>query len=288
MLKNHKNVTCKRKLLILLSIIFLCTSCIKQDTPSITVQPTSTTFAQSTITTAPTKESTNHYSSETPTTGISDEITNQITPQVSVTDLNNSIVNPSAEPNTLTQSVPTIYIFDQSESSVRYGVGETFINQNNRYNYAIGTTNIISGEINVNFNQPNLTNISDINIDIKSFQSDKIRRDNAIRDRWLESSKFPIATFSPQELLKLPDEYEFGEEISFQINGNLLVRDIIQPVSFEVTLTIIDDKIIGNAQTRIKMTDFGFDPPDIAGILKAENEVDIYFDFVAISKVNSD
>ena len=288
MLKNHKNVTCKRKLLILLSIIFLCTSCIKQDTPSITVQPTSTTFAQSTITTAPTKESTNHYSSETPTTGISDEITNQITPQVSVTDLNNSIVNPSAEPNTLTQSVPTIYIFDQSESSVRYGVGETFINQNNRYNYAIGTTNIISGEINVNFNQPNLTNISDINIDIKSFQSDKIRRDNAIRDRWLESSKFPIATFSPQELLKLPDEYEFGEEISFQINGNLLVRDIIQPVSFEVTLTIIDDKIIGNAQTTIKMTDFGFDPPDIAGILKAENEVDIYFDFVAISKVNSD
>tara|TARA_B100000700_G_scaffold51590_1_gene54895 strand:- start:467 stop:1333 length:867 start_codon:yes stop_codon:yes gene_type:complete len=288
MLKNHKNVTCKRKLLILLSIIFLCTSCIKQDTPSITVQPTSTTFAQSTITTAPTKESTKHYSSKTPTTGISDEITNQITPQVSVTDLNNSIVNPSAEPNTLTQSVPTIYIFDQSESSVRYGVGETFINQNNRYNYAIGTTNIISGEINVNFNQPNLTNISDINIDIKSFQSDKIRRDNAIRDRWLESSKFPIATFSPQELLKLPDEYEFGEEISFQINGNLLVRDIIQPVSFEVTLTIIDDKIIGNAQTTIKMTDFGFDPPDIAGILKAENEVDIYFDFVAISKVNSD
>ena len=146
MLKNHKNVTCKRKLLILLSIIFLCTSCIKQDTPSITVQPTSTTFAQSTITTAPTKESTKHYSSKTPTTGISDEITNQITPQVSVTDLNNSIVNPSAEPNTLTQSVPTIYIFDQSESSVRYGVGETFINQNNRYNYAIGTTNIISGE----------------------------------------------------------------------------------------------------------------------------------------------
>lgn len=288
MLKNHKNVTCKRKLLILLSIIFLCTSCIKQDTPSITVQPTSTTFAQSTITTAPTKESTKHYSSKTPTTGISDEITNQITPQVSVTDLNNSIVNPSAEPNTLTQSVPTIYIFDQSESSVRYGVGETFINQNNRYNYAIGTTNIISGEINVNFNQPNLTNISDINIDIKSFQSDKIRRDNAIRDRWLESSKFPIATFSPQELLKLPDEYEFGEEISFQINGNLLVRDIIQPVSFEVTLTIIDDKIIGNAQTTIKMTDFGFDPPDIAGILIAENEVDIYFDFVAISKVNSD
>tara|TARA_B100000945_G_C20423750_1_gene619311 strand:- start:2367 stop:3233 length:867 start_codon:yes stop_codon:yes gene_type:complete len=288
MLKKHKNVTCKRKLLILLSIIFLCTSCIKQDTPSITLQPTSTTFAQSTITTAPTKESTNHYSSETPTTGISDEITNQITPQVSVTDLNNSIVNPSAEPNTLTQSVPTIYIFDQSESSVRYGVGETFINQNNRYNYAIGTTNIISGEINVNFNQPNLTNISDINIDIKSFQSDKLRRDNAIRDRWLESSKFPIATFSPQELLKLPDEYEFGEEISFQINGNLLVRDIIQPVSFEVTLTIIDDKIIGNAQTTIKMTDFGFDPPDIAGILIAENEVDIYFDFVAISKDNSD
>jgi hypothetical protein len=29
------------------------------------------------------------------------------------------------------------------------------------------------------------------------------------------------------------------------------------------------------------MTDFGFDPPNIAGMLQAENEVNIFFDFVA-------
>jgi hypothetical protein len=29
------------------------------------------------------------------------------------------------------------------------------------------------------------------------------------------------------------------------------------------------------------MTDYGFEPPDIANILRAENEVDITFEFVA-------
>jgi hypothetical protein len=32
------------------------------------------------------------------------------------------------------------------------------------------------------------------------------------------------------------------------------------------------------------MTDFGFDPPDIAGILKAENDVAITFEFVAVAQ----
>jgi hypothetical protein len=29
------------------------------------------------------------------------------------------------------------------------------------------------------------------------------------------------------------------------------------------------------------MTDFGFEPPDILNVLRAENEVDITFEFVA-------
>jgi len=35
------------------------------------------------------------------------------------------------------------------------------------------------------------------------------------------------------------------------------------------------------ATTTIRMTDFGFEPPSILGILKAENEVKLEFHFVA-------
>ena len=174
-----------------------------------------------------------------------------------------------------------LFVIDQSESNVIYGVGETFLNQNNRYNYAQGVTNIISGEILVNFTEPSLSSVGEITIDIKSFKSDKSRRDNAIRDRWLESNKFPMAVFTPNELRGLPEKYSLGDTVDIEIDGNLLVRDTIKPASFLVTLTINNDQIVGQASTQLKMTDFGFDPPDISGILKAENEVDITFEFLA-------
>ena len=181
-----------------------------------------------------------------------------------------------------TQSI--LYVIDQSESTVRYGVGEIFLNQNNRYNYAEGVTNIVSGKILVNFNEPSLSSVGEITVDIKSFESDKVRRDNAIRDRWLESNKFPIAVFTPNKLRGLPEKYIPGNMVDIEIDGDLLVHNTTKPASFLVTLTINNDQMVGQATTRLKMTDFGFNPPDISGILKAENEVDITFEFLAHPK----
>jgi len=174
-----------------------------------------------------------------------------------------------------------LYVIDQSKSNVNYGVGETFLNQNNRYNYAEGVTNIVSGDIIVNFSEPALSSVGDITVDISAFKSDKTRRDNAIRDRWLESSKFPIAIFTPTQLKGLPEKYIPGDTVDFEIDGSLSVRDAIRPASFSVTLTVNDGEMLGQASTRLLMTDFGFDPPDISGILTAENEVDITFIFLA-------
>ena len=192
--------------------------------------------------------------------------------------------SPSMSPVPSSSSVAenaVLYVIDQSKSNVIYGVGETFLNQNNRYNYAEGVTNIVSGDIIVNFSEPALSSVGDITVDISAFKSDKTRRDNAIRDRWLESSKFPIAIFTPTQLKGLPDKYIPGDTVTFEIDGSLSVRDATRPASFSVTLTVNDGEILGQASTRLLMTDFGFDPPDISGILIAENEVDITFIFLA-------
>ena len=192
--------------------------------------------------------------------------------------------NPTMSPVPSSSSLAedaVLYVIDQSKSNVNYGVGETFLNQNNRYNYAEGVTNIVSGDIIVNFSEPALSSVGDITVDISAFKSDKTRRDNAIRDRWLESSKFPIAIFTPTQLKGLPEKYIPGDTVDFEIDGSLSVRDAIRPASFSVTLTVNDGEMLGQASTRLLMTDFGFDPPNISGILTAENEVDITFIFLA-------
>ena len=167
-----------------------------------------------------------------------------------------------------------------------YAVGEYFLSQGNRYSYTVGVTSVVSGEIVVDYDNPDASTVGEITVDISAFQSDKSRRDNAIRDRWLESSKFPLAVFSPTELRSLPQSYTPGEVLHIEVLGDLLVRDVSRATVFAVNVSIEGERLTGKAVARVQMTDFGFKPPSVAGMIEAENDVDITFEFVAISQPN--
>ena len=195
-------------------------------------------------------------------------------------------------PATSTAVVPTQesveavkYIISSDKSVVSYGVGETFLNQDNRYNYAVGTTSIVSGEIALVADNPSLSKVGPITVDISTFQSDKTRRDKAIRSDWLESSKYPIAVFLPSELRNLPQSYTYSELLTFEILGSLRVREVSSETIFTITARLDGELLIGSATTQVKMSDFGFTAPSIAGILEAENEVDLTFEFTAVPEL---
>lgn len=173
------------------------------------------------------------------------------------------------------------FVIVPGESRVTYRVAETFINEGNRLNVAVGVTSVVRGEILVDRARPSNSRIGVITVDISQFQSDSTRRDNAIRTRWLESARFPTAEFTPTSIRGLPETYQEGRELSVQVTGNLKVRDVSRPTTFAVTIRLEGDTLAGTATTTIKMTDFGFDPPSIFGILRAENEVRLEFRFIA-------
>ena len=50
---------------------------------------------------------------------------------------------------------------------------------------------------------------------------------------------------------------------------------VTREVTFDATGKIVGDTFTGTSTTKFNMTDFGFDPPDIAGIIKAENGVEL-------------
>jgi polyisoprenoid-binding protein YceI len=173
------------------------------------------------------------------------------------------------------------FVIVPSESQVTYRVAETIIQDNNRFNVAVGTTNAIRGTVTVDRANPRASRISPITIDISQFQSDIARRDNAIRRQWLESARYPTAEFTPAQVEGLPAQYVDGRPIPLRITGSLRVRNVPRPTTFEATVTLMGQQLIGKATTRVQMTDFGFDPPDIFGILRAQNQVDIEFRFTA-------
>ncbi len=173
------------------------------------------------------------------------------------------------------------FVIVPEESQVQYEVDELFIREGNILNTAIGVTQIISGEVLFDRANPQNSTVGPLSIDISAFASDSERRDQAIRDRWLESARFPIATFTPTAISGLPTSYTDGEEVTLQITGDLTVRETTQPVTFDVSGQIEGDTMRGTATTDLKMSDFGFDPPDIAGVLRSEDDVVLIFDFVA-------
>jgi polyisoprenoid-binding protein YceI len=173
------------------------------------------------------------------------------------------------------------FVIVPGESTVTYRVNETFISEGNRLNTAEGVTTAVRGEIFVDRARPSASRIGTITIDISQFRSDSARRDNAIRDRWLESLRFPMAEFTPTQVQGLPPAYEEGREVPVQITGGLKIRTVTRPTTFESTIKLEGATLTVTGRTTIKMTDFGFDPPSILGILRAENEARLEFRFLA-------
>lgn len=174
-----------------------------------------------------------------------------------------------------------VFTIVPGESSVTYEVAETFLNQNNKFNLAVGVTNTIQGEINADPANPASASIGKISVDISQFKSDSSRRDNAIRGQWLESSRFPTATFEPTRIEGLPQRYVEGQEYPLKVTGNLTIRDSTHEVTFDVVTSLKDGTLTGTATTSLQMSTFGVGPISIAGILNTEDQVKLTFKFVA-------
>ncbi|MFN8511887.1 MAG: YceI family protein [Thermomicrobiales bacterium] len=162
------------------------------------------------------------------------------------------------------------------KSKATYKVGENFINQGGQYNLAEGTTGDVNGELAIDRSNPSKSTIGEIKVDISKLESDSGRRDDMIRGDWLQSNKYPIATFKTKRLEGLPTTaYADGTELKFKIIGDMTIHNTTKELTFEATAKIVNGVLTGTAVAKFNMTDFGFDPPSILGILKAENAVEL-------------
>jgi len=167
------------------------------------------------------------------------------------------------------------------ESNLKFEVGETFINDNNRFNLAVGVTPQISGDITIDMASPQNSQIGNITADISQFKSDSSRRDNFIRQHFLESDKYPTVTFVPTKVEGLPQTYTEGQEIQLKITGNVTIRDVTKPVTFDATVKLSGGTLSGVATTSILMSDFGFGPISLMNMLKTEDQVKLTLTIVA-------
>lgn len=175
----------------------------------------------------------------------------------------------------------TLFRIVSDESEVRFKLTEDLRGQPTT---PTGITNQVAGDIVVDFTTPANSRVGTIRINARSLTTDSEFRNRAIRAEILESSKdqYEFIDFTPTAITGLPAQIAVGQEVTFQITGDLKIRDVTNSVVFNVTATLTSaDRLEGSANTQVTREMYNLQIPNAPGVANVSDEVQLEIDFVA-------
>ena len=171
------------------------------------------------------------------------------------------------------------FVIVAQESEARFIINEMLLGQPKT---VIGTTNSLSGELTVDAANPAASVFGPIQIDAGTFVTDNDNRNGAIRRFILQSNRHQFITLNVTELTGLPDAVSVGDEIEFEIMGDLTVRDITNTVLLIVTMQVVSEiELRGTAATIVAREAFELTIPQVQSVANVGEEFIVEVDFVA-------
>ena len=170
------------------------------------------------------------------------------------------------------------YAVVAERSEAAYRARETFVSRGAPSD-AVGTTRAMTGEIQLDADGIPRGRILSITIDLRTLTSDQPRRDAFVRSNTLNTDQFPFAAFHSTESAG-PVSYRSGDEVTFQIPGVMTIRGQDRPIVWDARARLDESTLMGSASSRIRLTDFGLEPPRLA-VLSVEDEMTWQIDIVA-------
>jgi polyisoprenoid-binding protein YceI len=146
----------------------------------------------------------------------------------------------------------------------------------------IGATNNVTGEIRINLDNPAETEVGQIVIEAGTLRTDNNFRNGAIENFILQTGSYPFISFSPTVIQGLPAMAKVGDVFTFELTGDLTIREISRPVTFSVTVTAQSEaEIRGAASTTVLREDYELNIPSVPQVAGVANEVLLELDFTA-------
>lgn len=147
----------------------------------------------------------------------------------------------------------------------------------------VGVSSIVLGQIQIDPADLGNTRIGTILINSRDFTTDSENRNRAIRGPILDSSAIEFIEFTPTSIDGLSGPIVTGTQLEFTVTGDLLIRDITNPVTFDV-VAAIDDRgfLVGSAETVVLRSDYELTIPSAPGVANVADEVPLSLDFEAV------
>ncbi len=146
----------------------------------------------------------------------------------------------------------------------------------------IGVTDEVSGEIQVDPSNPAAAMIGPIQIAAANLTTDNDFRNRAIQSAILQTGQYEFITFTPTGISGLPEAVSAGDSFDIQVSGDLTIRDITVPVTFDVSINVLSESSLeGSASTVIERGDFNLTIPSVPQVANVSEQVGLEFDFLA-------
>lgn len=143
---------------------------------------------------------------------------------------------------------------------------------------AVGRTQDVAGSVTIEGSSDAFTvTAADLTVDVTTLVSDSDRRDGQIKRRGLETDTYPTATFELTQPVTIPADALAGTAVTVQATGDMTIHGVTKSVTIPLQTQLTGSQIELVGSLTFPMSDFGIDPPTIAGIVDVESDATLEF-----------
>lgn len=177
------------------------------------------------------------------------------------------------------------FVIDSEQTTASFEIGEVLRGEPAT---VVGTTDQVAGQVVVSADDLGTAQFSEIVINARTLQTDSDRRDRAMRGPVILDSgrdEHELITFTPTSVEGLDGAAATsGETYEFNVIGDLTVKGNTQPVTFVVTVEMIDESTLqGTAVAEVLRSGFGIGIPSVPSVADVTDEVTLSLEFVAVA-----
>jgi polyisoprenoid-binding protein YceI len=168
-------------------------------------------------------------------------------------------------------------VIDDAHSTASYTAHETFLGQNTPAT-PVGTTSAIDGDIVLAAGrvQP-----STVTVDLRTLKTDNPMRDHHIQTDPLQTSRYPDASFAAAASPAPAPLIAAGATVSLPIAGTLTIHGTARPMTFDAKVDASGATLHLTGASSFNFSDFGLQPPNIAGFVAVEQGIQLSVDLTA-------
>jgi len=150
----------------------------------------------------------------------------------------------------------------------------------------VGSTQAIEGQFQLDPEQP-AAPLGDntFTVRLNTLTSNQTKRDEYIReirdDGGPSFDAYPVATFNATGIEGVSNANAGGRQLILKLSGDLTVREISRPTTFDVKAQLTGDTLTGVGTSRFQLSDFGIGPITFHDVLTVADEVGIEVQFTA-------